>query len=114
VVIAIPTEENIMKKMLATLLVFGLTGTGGATANDGKQLYDDFRCIACHGRDAKGTGATVKAAKPIAGMQSEIIYESTMKMVSAGGPNHTPGSCDTVPNQEQVKAISDYVASLPR
>ena len=80
-----------MKKMLATLLVFGLTGTGGAVANDGKQLYDDFRCTACHGRDGKGTGATVKAAKPIAGMQSEIIYESTMKMVSAGGPNHTPG-----------------------
>jgi mono/diheme cytochrome c family protein len=103
-----------MHKMLATMLVFGLTGTGGAVANDGKQLYDDFRCTACHGRDGKGTGATLKAAKPIAGMQSEIIYETTMKMVSAGSPNHTPGSCDALPTREQVKAISDYVASLPR
>ena len=103
-----------MKRMLAALLVFGLVGTDGAIANEGKQLYDDFRCIACHGRDGKGTGATVKAAKPIAGMQSAATYESIMKMVSGGSPTHTPDGCDLLPTREQVKAISDYVASLPR
>lgn len=103
-----------MTKMLATLLVFGLSVTDSAIANEGKQLYDDFRCIACHGWDGKGTGATVKAAKSIAGMQSKVAYELIMKMVSAGSPNHTPGNCDGVPTQDQVKAISDYVASLPR
>lgn len=103
-----------MTKMFATLLVFALAGTDGAIANDGKQLYDDFRCIACHGRDGKGTGATVKAAKPIAGMQREVTYELIMKMVSTGSGTHTPDGCDVLPTREQVKAISDYVASLPR
>lgn len=103
-----------MKRTLAALLVFGFAGTDGAIANDGKQLYDDFRCIACHGRDGKGTGATVKAAKPIAGMQSVATYEAIIKMVSGGSPTHTPDGCDALPTREQVKAISDYVASLPR
>lgn len=103
-----------MTRTLAALLIFGLAGTGAAIANEGKQLYDDFRCIACHGRDGKGTGATVKGAKPIAGMQSAATYESIMKMVSGGSPTHTPDGCDLLPTREQVKAISDYVASLPR
>lgn len=106
-----------MTRMLAALLVFGLAGTDGAIANEGRQLYDDFRCTACHGRDGKGTGATVKAAKAIAGTQSEVIYESIMKMLKMVGDAssaHSPGSCDGLPTREQVKAISDYVASLPR
>ena len=103
-----------MTRMPAALLVFGLAGTGGAIANEGKQLYDDFRCTACHGRDGKGAGATVKAAKAIAGTQSEVTYESIMKMVGGASHDHSPGSCDVLPTRVQVKAISDYVASLPR
>ncbi|MCE9569019.1 MAG: cytochrome c [Rhodocyclales bacterium] len=103
-----------MTRMFAALLVLGLAGTEGAIANEGKRLYDDFRCIACHGSDGKGTDATVKAAKAIAGTQSEVTYESIMKMVSSGSPTHSPGSCDVLPTREQVKAISDYVAGLPR
>jgi mono/diheme cytochrome c family protein len=78
------------------------------------QLYDDFRCIACHGTDGKGTAAHVKGAKPIAGNQSQATYNTVMKVISGGSLAHSPGSCDVAPTKEQLTAISDYVASLPK
>lgn len=103
-----------IKKFTIATLMAGLCSTGYVFANDGKQLYDDFRCTGCHGLDGKGTGANVKSPKPIAGSQSQVTYESIMKMASGAAPSHSPGSCDSVPSQEQVRAIADYVASLPR
>jgi mono/diheme cytochrome c family protein len=108
-----------MKTLFVALMTTGLVCAGGAIASDGKQLYDDFRCIGCHGHDGKGAGTSTKykAAKPIAGMSSQVAYDSIMKMISGGvaAPSHNPdGSCDAPPTQEQVKAISEYVASLPK
>jgi cytochrome c553 len=95
-------------------LVAGLCSTGNVFANDGKQLYDDFRCTGCHGLDGKGTGANVKGLKPIAGTPSHVTYEYIMKMVSGAHPSHLQDSCNAVPSQEQVRLIVNYVASLPR
>lgn len=103
-----------IRKITIAVLVAGLMSTGFVYANDGKQLYSDFRCTGCHGFDGKGAGANVKGAKPIAGMQSHLTYESITKMASGASPNHSPGSCDAIPTQEEVRAIADYVASLPK
>lgn len=103
-----------MKRLFAVAFSTGLVCASGVYANEGKQLYDDFRCTGCHGTDGKGTGANVKAVKPIAGMQSQVTYDSIMKIISGGSPTHSSGSCDAVPTKDQLKAISDYVASLPK
>lgn len=104
-----------MKRLWFTVaLTAGLICSTGAYANDGRQLYDDFRCTGCHGTDGKGSGANIKGNKPIAGTQSHVTYASIMTMISGGSAAHSPGSCDVVPSKEQVKAISEYVASLPK
>lgn len=103
-----------MKRLFAVAFSIGLICTSSVFANEGKQLYDDFRCTGCHGTDGKGSGANFKVAKSIAGTQSQVTYDSIMKIISGGSPAHAPGSCDVVPTKDQVRAISDYVASLPK
>ena len=56
-------------------LVAGLCSTGNVFANDGKQLYDDFRCTGCHGLDGKGTGANVKGLKPRVGIAQPRLWQ---------------------------------------
>jgi mono/diheme cytochrome c family protein len=107
-------EESNMNRLFAVAFGALLVGSSGVYANDGKQLYDDFRCIGCHGTDGKGSGASFKVAKPIAGNQSQATYDSIMKVISGGSLAHSPGSCDVAPTKEQLTAISDYVASLPK
>jgi mono/diheme cytochrome c family protein len=107
-------EEPNMNRLFAVAFSALLVGSSGVYANDGKQLYNDFRCIACHGTDGKGNGANVKVAKPIAGNQSQATYDTVMKVINGGSLAHSPGSCDAVPTNEQLTAISHYVASLPK
>jgi mono/diheme cytochrome c family protein len=107
-------EEINMNRLFAVAFSTGLVCTSGVYANEGKQLYDDFRCTGCHGTDGKGHGANFKVAKPIAGTQSQVTYDSIMKIISGGSSAHAQGSCDVVPSKEQVRAIADYVASLPK
>lgn len=103
-----------MKKLFVVLMTTGLACAGGASASDGKQLYDEFRCRGCHGLDGKSTGTNFKVAKPIAGISSQVTYDSIMKMISEGTPSHNPDSCNALPTEEQIKAISEYVATLPK
>lgn len=103
-----------MNRLFAVAFGALLVGSSGVYANDGKQLYDDFRCIGCHGTDGKGNGANFKVTKQIAGLQSQVTYDSIMKVISGGSLAHSPGSCDVAPTKDQLKAISDYVASLPK
>lgn len=55
-----------------------------------------------YGNDGKGTRANFKAMKAIAGARSRFTYDSIMKIISAGSPTHSAGSCDVV----QVKNSS--------
>ncbi len=103
-----------MKRLFAVVLTIGLICSTGVYANDGKQFYNDFRCAGCHGTDGKGAGANAKGNKPIAGIQSHVTHESIMKAISGSSATHPPDSCNAVPTEEQVKAIADYVASLPK
>ena len=103
-----------MQKLTAALMASGLVCAGGAAASDGRQLYDDFRCIGCHGQDGKGAGANVKGVKPIAGTNSDVTYGVITKMIREGGANHKADSCNVLPTEQEMRVISEYVASLPR
>lgn len=90
-----------------------LTTMGTPSANDGRLYYDEFRCVGCHGSDARGQGAGVKT-KSIAGRESQSVYSAVFKMIAHHQADHMPGSCDIAPTIEQIRAIADYVAALPR
>lgn len=104
-----------MKNVIAVLMVAsGLLWAGGAAANDGRQLYDDFRCVGCHGRDGKGEGANVKGVKAIAGTNSKVTYDLITKMIREGGASHALDGCSVSPTEQEIRVISEFVASLPR
>lgn len=106
--------------VLVLALFAGMVWAGAAQAADdrGEVLFD--LCKQCHGPD--GGGMMLSLAPSIAGLDSWYV-ESQLKMYKSGGRGmHADdlGGLRMYPmslwltSDEDIKAVADYVASLPR
>lgn len=91
----------------------------GATAQDerGKQLYNN--CVACHGKD--GSGNKLLNAPSISGLSEKHVADQLKKFKAGhrGGDPRDASGMQMRPmtllltSDEDVEAVSKYVASLP-
>lgn len=98
-----------MKKLFATLIACGVLSAGGAMANDGKSLYEEFQCANCHGVDAR-TEKTVNIPK-LAGRNAD---ELQIRFLATKQHNEVMKGCGETPNHVQVKEMSQYLSKLQR
>jgi mono/diheme cytochrome c family protein len=105
-----------MSKKIAMLLALaGVAWSVPAVAEgDGKTLYGYFRCDSCHGDNGRGS-ASDPAAKPIAGMDGQVVVESVNLLIASGKhADFADPGCGETPSISQIRAIGDYVARLPK
>lgn len=100
----------------ALTLALGLLASGPALAADGKQLFADKGCTACHGEDAN---TPLEPGYPrLAGQNGEYALTQLKDMKS--GKRNNGLSPDTMKpileevTDDEMKALADYLASLPR
>lgn len=99
---------------LAGAIVLAVSGAGSAQAADGKQLFADKGCTACHGEDAK---TPLEAGYPkLAGLNSDYTFIQ-LKDIKAGTRSNGLTADTMKPILEEVtepemKAMADYLASL--
>ena len=74
------------------------------TSNDGKIIYE-AKCLHCHGTDGK---MGLSGARDLT--QSQLKYEEKILIIS-NGKNAMMGFKDQL-NEQQIKAVADYVESL--
>lgn len=87
-----------------------------ARAEDGKAVYDK-NCMSCHGAAGKGDGPAAKALKPppedfakVAKGKSDADIAAVIKTGKVGDKKHA--AFDKKLNEEQIKAVSQYVKEL--
>ena len=84
-----------------------------AFAADGAALYKEKTCLACHGKDAK---TPLLPTYPKVAGQNAGYLEAQMKDIKSGARNNgqtaaMKGVMHLV-NDEEIKAIATYLASL--
>lgn len=99
-----------MKRLLISLIV-GVGCAGNAIANDGKQLYEDYKCAGCHGTDGK-TGKSSNIPK-LAGMNVTDLQLGTKRSIESKSHDEVMKGCGEIPNPVQIKQISEYLSALP-
>jgi cytochrome c len=108
--------------ILALVLALGLSGPAlaqqppaqGAAALSGQALYREKTCIACHGADAR-TPILPEYPK-LAGQNAAYLLRQAQDIKSGARSNgNTPAMKGVMHlvNDEELKAISDWLASLP-
>lgn len=100
-------------KYFATLLLGALACSATIAAPDGAKLYAEKTCNACHG--PKGDKPLMANYPKIAG-QNAAYVEQQMKDIKSGARNNgqtaaMKGVMHLV-NDEEIKAISEYLAKL--
>ena len=107
--------------LFTLVLGLGLSGCQLGTASEAKRGKELFQtCVPCHG--PAGAGRREVAAPGIAGMSTWYIQQELHKFVSgARGTNfddaegmHMQPMALSLATDEDVKAVSQYVASLPQ
>jgi cytochrome c553 len=107
---------NPIRHAAGLALAFGLLAAAPAMAADGKQLFADKGCTACHGEDAN---TPLEPGYPrLAGQNAEYAF-TQMKDIKAD--KRTNGlTAETMKpileevTEEEMRALADYLASLPR
>lgn len=97
-------------KKLVTIVVAGFLST--LFAADGAAIYK-AKCASCHGPDAKAKA--LGKSGPIAGLTDvaqQIADYKAGKLNKYGMGAVMSGSAKTLANDEEVKAVADYIASL--
>jgi len=89
-----------MKRFSIILVAMAMMTSTAALAEDGAVLYK-AKCAGCHGAGAEGKMGTALKGKANGG---DVVLKGGLK-----GPHAKPMAGV---NDEQAKAISDYVASL--
>lgn len=100
-----------MKRTL--LIAAALAVSAPAFALDGAKLYQEKTCWSCHGKDAK---KTLTPAYPKLAGQNAAYAEAQMKDIKSGARNNgqtaaMKGVMGLV-NDEEIKAIADYLSKL--
>ena len=99
---------------LALAAVVSLAATAApAQAPDGKKLYLEKTCVACHGKDAK---KPLQPDYPKLAGQNAAYAERQMKDIKSGARNNgqtaaMKGVMGLV-NDDEMKAIADYLSKL--
>jgi len=100
--------------VMALTAAFGAVSLAPALAADGKALYADKGCVACHGEDAK---TPLQEGFPkLAGLASDYIVNQ-IKDIKAGARTNGQSVDSMKPivedlSEADAKAIADYLASL--
>ena len=98
-----------------------LAPTAGFTANErnmarGKTLYEKY-CLACHGPQGKGDGAT-QFDPPVADLtSSEVLTKPDsrlLKSIHEGRPNTAMDAWKSKLSDEAVRDVLAYVLTFPR
>lgn len=97
---------------LALLLLSMQAAYAFADVGDGKDLYAEFRCIECHGADARKSPA--KDAAPLAGMSAEDIYTKAKRFIETRAHDNAVAGCGSPPSTAEIRAIASYVAGLAK
>lgn len=100
-------------KIVMTLLAAALFAAPAIAAPDGAKLYAEKTCNACHG--AKGDKPLMPNYPKLAG-QNAAYAEQQMKDIKSGARNNgqsvaMKGVMHLV-NDEEIKAIAEYLAKL--
>lgn len=98
-----------------------LASTPGFTASDrnlarGKKLYEKY-CLACHGPQGRGDGAT-QFDPPVADLtSSEILLKPDsrlLKSIHEGRPNTAMDTWKRVLSEEAMRDVLAYILTFPR
>jgi mono/diheme cytochrome c family protein len=92
---------------IAALVV--MASTLSWAADDGAALYK-AKCAGCHGADGAGKPAMKAPALKGTSLEASRIAEHLTKGESTSKPPHNKGMSGL--NEEQAKAIADYVKTL--
>ncbi|OJX72172.1 c-type cytochrome [Magnetospirillum sp. 64-120] len=101
-------------RALAALVVLGGIAATPALAADGKALFADKGCTACHGEDAK---TPLEAGYPRLAGQNATYMVNQMKDIKAGkranglSPDTMKPILEEV-TEEEMQALADYLAGL--
>jgi len=100
-------------KFVMTLIAAAIVASPAIAAMDGAALYKDKTCNACHG--PKGDKPLMPNYPKVAG-QNAAYMEQQMKDIKSGARNNgqtaaMKGVMHLV-NDEEIKAISDYLSKL--
>lgn len=100
--------------VMALAAAFGAVSLGSALAADGKALYADKGCAACHGEDAK---TPLQEGFPkLAGQNADYMLNQ-MKDIKSGARTNGQSVDSMKPivedmSEDDMKAVSAYLASL--
>lgn len=82
----------------------------------GKQLYEKY-CLACHGPQGRGDGATKFDPPPADLTSSEVLLKPDsrlMKSIHEGRPNTAMDAWKTALSDEAIRDVLGYVLTFPR
>lgn len=98
-----------------------LAPTPGFTAGErnlarGKKLYEKY-CLACHGPQGRGDGAT-QFDPPVADLtSSEVLLKPDsrlLKSIHEGRPNSAMDAWKSAMSEEAIRDVLAYVLTFPR
>ena len=103
-----------MKQLSLFAVLAGLTfAAGNAMALDGAKLYQEKTCWSCHGKDAKKP-LTPEYPK-LAGQNAKYAERQMLDIKSGARANGNTAAMKGVMglvNDEEIKAISEYLSKL--
>ena len=90
-----------------------------ALGASGAELFSFHGCVNCHGAD--GNNPVSKLVPVLAGKPADELYTNALKILSGKGGTeesklmhaafYSPSNCDAPPTDEQVKAITAWLAT---
>ncbi|MBX9633900.1 MAG: cytochrome c4 [Magnetospirillum sp.] len=107
---------NLSRRLLATAAVLGIMAAAPALAADGKQLFADKGCTACHGEDAN---TPLQEGYPrLSGQNPEYVFNQ-LKDIKAGARTNGQTNDTMKPivedlSEGDMRALADFLGTLPR
>lgn len=102
-----------MKKLMTLAALAALFSTATVAAPDGAKLYADKTCNACHG--PAGNKPLMPDYPKIAGQNAKYIEKQMQDIKSGARANGNSAAMKGVMhlvNDEEIKALSEYIAKL--
>jgi mono/diheme cytochrome c family protein len=108
------TWQKLTVKAWILLALLAACDKGAAGGSDGAQVYQNM-CATCHGPNGKPTEAMV-ARMNVRDLTSQVLRGRITaalveQQVRKGSPNKLMPSFEGALSDEQIKAVSEYVAS---
>lgn len=100
-------------KAMMTMAVLALVLGGGAHAADGRALYADKTCNACHG--PTGTKPLMPDYPKIAGQNAKYIEKQMQDIKSGARANGNSAAMKGVMHlvsDAEIKVLADYISKL--